>query len=132
MKRTLALRIEAQQALDKLKQHIRTEALKMQGHACYYCWCPLTPEIATIDELHPQAKGGRVEWGNSVAACQPCNNCKGTLPADHFLAAIENPDNADGGRYYAAYHRRRKHRPPNGVHHAIYENPALYLALKDA
>jgi 5-methylcytosine-specific restriction endonuclease McrA len=50
-----------------------------------YCARPLALVNATLDHVHPVARGGSHVLGNLVAACERCNRMKGDmLPADFF------------------------------------------------
>ena len=52
---------------------------------CVYCAVPLALEVATLDHVHPVARGGAHTPGNLVTACAPCNRLKGDmLPAEFF------------------------------------------------
>lgn len=58
--------------------HHRPQRWSKQGvlvrdrHRCAYCH----GRGDTIDHVVPRAAGGRSEWLNTVAACQPCNGRK--------------------------------------------------------
>lgn len=55
------------------------------GRRCVYCAAPLDFDVATLDHVHPLAKGGAHVPGNLVAACARCNRLKGDLlPAEFF------------------------------------------------
>jgi hypothetical protein len=47
--------------------------LSRDNRICAYCGGTAT----TIDHVHPKSKGGKNDWLNVVAACQPCNHRKG-------------------------------------------------------
>lgn len=47
--------------------------LARDNHRCVYC----DARASTVDHVVPQARGGRDEWTNLVAACAPCNQDKG-------------------------------------------------------
>lgn len=61
-------------------QRIRPVHLSRRGvllrdeHRCAYCG---HTHATTIDHVVPRSRGGRHEWSNVVAACQPCNGRKG-------------------------------------------------------
>ena len=55
----------------------RKNVLKRDEGMCQYCSTPLGMDTITVDHVHPTSKGGRNEWRNVVAACQPCNAKKG-------------------------------------------------------
>jgi len=46
------------------------------GMKCVYCGTKNTR--LTIDHIIPKAKGGKSTFENTVAACKPCNNKKGS------------------------------------------------------
>jgi 5-methylcytosine-specific restriction endonuclease McrA len=46
------------------------------GFTCAYCGVKLSANKLTIDHVYPQELGGKTEWENCVAACNPCNNKK--------------------------------------------------------
>ncbi|HET7563528.1 MAG TPA: HNH endonuclease signature motif containing protein [Gemmatimonadaceae bacterium] len=53
---------------------------------CVYCGSLLELDLATIDHVHPLAKGGANVPGNLVVACGPCNRLKGDmLPQEFFI-----------------------------------------------
>ena len=52
---------------------------------CVYCGTLLDFDNATLDHVHPLAKGGPHCLGNLVLACARCNRLKGDLlPNDFF------------------------------------------------
>ncbi len=53
---------------------------------CYYCTRPLTQDVFSWDHMIPQCRGGSNDRQNKCPACKPCNNRKGPLTADEFLA----------------------------------------------
>ena len=67
------------------KRAIKLAALRDCGRRCVYCASPLDYEHATLDHVHPLAKGGAHAPGNVVAACPPCNRLKADmLPVEFF------------------------------------------------
>ena len=77
------------------------------GRRCVYCAAPLGYEIATLDHVHPLARGGCHAPCNLVAACAHCNMLKGDmLPTDFF---VRYPwAGANFIRYARAVHRALK------------------------
>ena len=68
------------------KRTIKLAALRDCGRRCVYCAEPLDYKRATLDHVHPLAKGGAHVAGNVVAACPPCNRLKADmLPVDFFM-----------------------------------------------
>jgi 5-methylcytosine-specific restriction endonuclease McrA len=68
------------------KRAIKLAAIRDCGRRCVYCAAPLDYAHATLDHVHPLAKGGAHTPGNVVAACPRCNRLKADmLPAEFFL-----------------------------------------------
>jgi predicted amidohydrolase len=61
-------------------------ALRECRQRCVYCATPLATHTATLDHVHPLARGGAHEAGNLVAACARCNRLKGDQPPHEFFA----------------------------------------------
>lgn len=51
----------------------KSGVLKRDGHICIFC----DKKATTVDHLLPVSRGGKNEWLNTAAACQPCNAKKG-------------------------------------------------------
>lgn len=51
-------------------------------YRCQYCLVHGTAATLTLDHVIPKSKGGKIEWGNAVSACFPCNNKKGSMTPD--------------------------------------------------
>ena len=67
------------------KQALKRATLRDCAHRCIYCGTALSLAAATLDHVHPVAKGGPHVPGNLVAACAPCNRRKGDmLPHEYF------------------------------------------------
>ncbi len=68
------------------KRAIKLAAMRDCGRRCVYCAAPLEFAHATLDHVHPLARGGAHAPGNLVAACPPCNRLKADmLPTEFFL-----------------------------------------------
>jgi 5-methylcytosine-specific restriction endonuclease McrA len=87
---------------DKARSYPRSwlkDCIKEQGSKCHYCrkrikTNPLPVEWdrrATIDHVVPLSAGGENKRRNVVAACIKCNQDKGSMPADEFLATLQPP-----------------------------------------
>lgn len=89
------------------KRAYKHAAMRDCGRRCVYCAAPLGFELATLDHVHPLARGGAHAPGNLVAACARCNMLKGDmLPADFF---VRFPwAGANFIRYARAVHRALK------------------------
>lgn len=46
-------------------------------YKCQYCGNKFARSHLTIDHVVPTSRGGKTEWTNVVAACNPCNSTKG-------------------------------------------------------
>ena len=51
----------------------RQNLLRRDRYKCAYCG----GRANTVDHVLPASRGGRWEWANTVAACEPCNSRKG-------------------------------------------------------
>ena len=70
-----------------------------QGGLCAYCHRPMTkrpkcvvrqsPSLATIDHLHPKARGGTDKPSNMILSCLACNTAKADRFPLEFFAGIE-------------------------------------------
>lgn len=68
------------------KRHIKRATFRDCGRRCVYCATALGLENATLDHVIPLARGGTHHPGNLVAACQECNQLKGSLLPTEFFA----------------------------------------------
>ncbi len=69
-----------------MKRAMRKVALRDCSQRCVYCATPLDVHNATLDHVHPLARGGTHDPANVVAACGPCNRLKGDLLPQEFFA----------------------------------------------
>jgi HNH endonuclease len=77
------------------------------GRRCVYCAHRLDPAEATLDHVHPLARGGQHIAGNLVVACAPCNRLKGDMLPHEFFARYPMAG-ANFVRYARAVHRALK------------------------
>jgi 5-methylcytosine-specific restriction endonuclease McrA len=63
---------------------LREYLLERWGRECAYCGAENVP--LEIDHIHPRSKGGSDRVSNLTLACRPCNQRKGNLPVEQFLA----------------------------------------------
>ncbi|MEO7963499.1 MAG: HNH endonuclease [Gemmatimonadaceae bacterium] len=90
-----------------LKRALKHAALRDCGRRCVYCARRLDSEVATLDHVHPLARGGTNHPGNVVTACAPCNRLKGDMLPHEFFA--RHPwAGANFMRYARAVHRALK------------------------
>lgn len=69
--------------VDRRPAFTRFNVFLRDHFTCQYCGHSFAAEHLTFDHVIPKVRGGRTEWGNVVAACEPCNLRKGhRLPAD--------------------------------------------------
>ncbi len=83
-----------------MKRAMRKVALRDCGQRCVYCATPLDAHSATLDHVHPLARGGAHDAANLVAACAPCNRLKGDLLPQEFFAR-----HPWAGRHFMLYAR---------------------------
>jgi 5-methylcytosine-specific restriction endonuclease McrA len=81
----------------KTAQRIRlfNEVFARDGGCCVYCGIPArrpgrgvkrSPDLATLDHVHPKSFGGPLSRDNLVLACSACNNERGVMEASAFRA----------------------------------------------
>ena len=76
----------ARPVLMAMKRAMRHTALRDCGQRCVYCASPLDAHSATLDHVHPLARGGAHDPANVVVACGACNRMKGDLlPQEFFM-----------------------------------------------
>jgi len=63
---------------------VREYLLEKWGRRCAYCDARDVP--LQIEHIHPKARGGSNRINNLTLACAPCNDAKGALPIEVFLA----------------------------------------------
>jgi 5-methylcytosine-specific restriction endonuclease McrA len=63
---------------------VREYLLEKWGRTCAYCGARNVP--LQIEHIHPKSKSGSDRISNLTLACQCCNQKKGVLPVDVFLA----------------------------------------------
>jgi 5-methylcytosine-specific restriction endonuclease McrA len=63
---------------------VREYLLEKWGRKCAYCGAEHVP--LQIEHIHPKAKGGSNRISNLTLACQPCNQKKGAMAVEQFLA----------------------------------------------
>jgi 5-methylcytosine-specific restriction endonuclease McrA len=68
------------------KRALKRAAMRDCGRRCVYCGSPLDFENATLDHVHPLAKGGTHYPGNLVLACARCNRLKSDMLPHEFFA----------------------------------------------
>lgn len=58
-----------------------------QQGICHYCKQKVGYNRFTVDHIVARSKGGGNSIGNKVGACSSCNNAKGALTQEEFLAS---------------------------------------------
>lgn len=89
------------------KRHVKRATIRDCGRRCVYCATPLMLETATLDHVQPLARGGDHAPGNLVAACQSCNQMKGSMTPLEFFMRYPWAG-ANFARYARAAHRHLK------------------------
>lgn len=62
--------------------------------ACQYCGRTVLLRQFTLDHVLPRSRGGKTEWGNIVAACDPCNQKKEARTPQEAKMNLRNPPQA--------------------------------------
>src|SRR5438876_637818 len=79
----------AGQLLDYTLEEFRAWAREWIHHrACEYCGTSLTIKTLSTDHCRPIARGGSHSHHNLVFCCERCNQCKGILEDDEYLALL--------------------------------------------
>jgi 5-methylcytosine-specific restriction endonuclease McrA len=63
---------------------VREYLLEKWGRKCAYCGSENVP--MEIDHIHPRSEGGSDRVSNLTIACHDCNQRKGNMPLEQFLA----------------------------------------------
>ena len=63
---------------------VREYLLEKWGRKCAYCGAEHVP--LQVEHIHPKSKGGSNRISNLTLACQACNQKKGAMPIEQFLA----------------------------------------------
>lgn len=58
----------------------KSNVVLRDDYQCQYCDGHFKGSALTLDHVIPKSKGGRENWLNMVAACDPCNGSKGSKP----------------------------------------------------
>jgi 5-methylcytosine-specific restriction endonuclease McrA len=65
----------------------RAELVAAIGRPC--CYCGTAMSAPTRDHIRPRSKGGTLDAGNKVFACDPCNGDKGSRSLASWLYRLE-------------------------------------------
>lgn len=79
------------------------------GDQCHYCEIDLNSENRSLDHVVPRSQGGVNALFNLVLACKDCNNLRGDMDYDEFVAMrswVVKPKERE---------RRLTHRPFEGL-----------------
>lgn len=76
------------------RQRLRRRIAESQNWRCCYCGVRMTADYSrdtsfSLDEIVPQSKGGRANYGNSVGACLLCNARRGDMNALCFWVIVQ-------------------------------------------
>ena len=72
--------------LSHQKRAFKRATMRDCCHRCVYCATGLEFDDATLDHVHPLAKGGAHNPGNVVLACPRCNRLKSDLLPNEFFS----------------------------------------------
>lgn len=102
-----------------IAQRLRARLAEAQNWRCAYCHGCLEPDTVTIEHVVPLVLGGEDAWENMAAACQRCNQRRGTMAA-RYLNRSTLYESREARR--EAKRRRRKER------RALFRNEEAYDA----
>jgi 5-methylcytosine-specific restriction endonuclease McrA len=68
------------------KKLARERAWNRQRGLCFYCKKNVPRDKATLEHRVPACLGGNLQNGNAVMTCRECNEAKGNMPEEVFLA----------------------------------------------
>jgi 5-methylcytosine-specific restriction endonuclease McrA len=88
----------------------RHDSVTKQRLRCVYCKEKLPHEKATADHLRARAHGGTTERKNIKAACQRCNNAKGSLSESQFKDIMHSTNVPSDLRHLKSWMRFRLER----------------------
>lgn len=71
-----------------VSKRLRFEILRRDNHACRYCGASAPEAVLVVDHVIPETLGGLDDPSNLVAACEPCNQGKSSVPAE--AAVVED------------------------------------------
>lgn len=76
-----------------VKVYHRTRLAEAQNWRCCWCGCKMTEyqgrkHSATVEHVTPRSQGGSDHPDNYAVACSKCNNTRGILDTDLFLARL--------------------------------------------
>jgi 5-methylcytosine-specific restriction endonuclease McrA len=89
------------------KRNVKRATFRDCGRRCVYCATGLGLDLATLDHVYPLSRGGTHDPGNLVAACQRCNQLKGSMLPGEFFARYPWAG-SNFMRYARAVHRTLK------------------------
>lgn len=82
-----------------VRKQFRLEVFRSSNWKCFYCGCEVSDKVrswkdnrATIDHKVPLAEGGGWHEDNLICACRRCNNLKGDMKFDEFVAQLKEEE----------------------------------------
>jgi 5-methylcytosine-specific restriction endonuclease McrA len=75
------------------KRALKRAVMRDCGRRCVYCGASLEHDHATIDHVHPRARGGMTAYGNLVAGGGPSKTHKGDQQPHHLLNSYTQAGN---------------------------------------
>lgn len=61
------------QAYDWVPSFTRDLLMRRDRHLCAYCGETFKDKDLTVEHIHPESRGGKLTWMNTVSACKLCN-----------------------------------------------------------
>lgn len=80
------------------------------GWVCFYCRVGLKKggRATTLDEWFPICRGGMPRIENQVLACHPCNQDKGDMTGNEYLAKLDGRSSRSYLRWREASERHQR------------------------
>lgn len=77
-----------------VKAYQRTRLCEQQRWRCCWCFRPMScqpgqTDSATIEHILPRSQGGKNSWDNLATSCYRCDNLRGTMGVQEFMAVIK-------------------------------------------
>lgn len=83
-----------------LEDGTATASVLLGGSHCLYCNCALTEKNRTHDHMRPLSRGGVHGAVNIAPCCRDCNNKKGSIDFDQWIATLHPKDSRRAVAYF--------------------------------
>lgn len=77
---------------DREVKYSRQNLHKVYKNTCCYCGKVLPSDELEVEHVIPRSRGGKSVWNNTVIACRPCNQKKGSqTPTEANMTLLVKP-----------------------------------------